>query len=204
MFRRITQYTLLTFAFLSLIWIFWISKVRQSDVLAYQKAQQNQKVTSSSELISSSTHQTRQGVRKDIWFTQEDGQRLRTRIESSSSVLTIRPKEHNFEVVEELQKIHCWMQDRIYLADGGKPMQQMRYFEADRGTYLYTTQQFLAQSVAISLFRLPGHSLVLDQSPSSAFIRGLAQDVSFSVSGKSPQFQAKNFKAQFSKSPGGV
>jgi hypothetical protein len=159
-------------------------------------------IASTPQVFTASTHQTRQGVRKDIWFTQEDKNRLHTRIESASSLLTIQPKEHNFEVVEELQKIHCWMQDRVYVGEGGKLMQQMRYIEADKGTYLYTTQQFLAQTVILSLFRLPGHTLQIDQDQSAAFIRGIAQDVSFSVSGKSSQFQAKNFKAQFSKTPG--
>ncbi|MBI2742937.1 MAG: hypothetical protein HYX48_03375 [Chlamydiales bacterium] len=202
MFRKISLYTLLSFTLLTLLWTLLVCRVKQSDIVAYQKNKQTQLNSSNPEALSSSTHQTRQGVRKDIWFTQEDSSRLHTRIESASSLLTIQPKGSSFEIVEELQKIHCWMQDRL-IAEGGKPMQQMRYFEADRGTYLYTTQQFLAQNVAISLFRLPGQTLTFDQSRTAPFIRGVAQDVSFSVSGKSPQFQAKNFKAQFSKNPGG-
>lgn len=203
MFRGITQRTLAIFGFLSLLWIVFICHVKESDIQAYRKIKHTHEISSTPQIFSSSASQTRQGVRKDIWFSQEDGSRLRTRIESVSSLLTLHPKEHNFEVVEELQKIRCWMQDRLYAGDGGKPMQQMRYLEADSGTYLYTTQQFNAETVALSLFRLPGHAFVVGQTEIPPFIKGVAQDVSFAVSGKSPQFEAKNFKAQFSKNPGG-
>ena len=203
LFRKITLYSFSALGFFTLLWLCQIGLVKESDILTYRKMKNRHEVASSPQVFATSTHQTRQGVRKDIWFSQEDKSRLHTRIESASSLLTIQPKEHNYEVIEELQKIHCWMQDRVYVGEGGKPMQQMRYIEADSGTYLYTTQQFLAQTVVLSLFRLPGHSLLINQDQSAAFIRGIAQDVSFSVSGKSPQFQAKNFKAQFSKTPGG-
>ncbi len=202
MFSRVTTYTLISFGLCALVWICQISRVKESDLQTYRKMKNTHEIASTPQIFSASTHQTRQGVRKDIWFSQEDKHRLHTRIDSEASLLTIQPKEHNFEVVEELQKIHCWMQDRVYVGEGGELMQQMRYIEADKGTYLYTTQQFLAQTVALSLFRLPGHALMTTQDQSGAFIRGIAQDVSFSVSGKSPQFQAKNFKAQFSKTPG--
>ena len=74
-------------------------------------------------------------------------------------------------------------------------MQQMRFFEAEEGLYRYNLQQFLAQSVTLSLFHLPGHNLPTTVNTEKAFMKGLAQDVSFSVSGKTPQFQAKQFKA---------
>lgn len=201
MFHKMIMKSSMLFGFIALLWAVHTCVIRASDIASYKSLVQSlQKKTPSQKQLSSSSHQTRQGVRKDIWFSQEDGSRLHTRIESQSSLLTLHPKGNRLEVVEELQKIHCWMQDRLYTVAGtGAPMQQMRYLEADTGTYLYSTQQFVAQSVTISLFRLPGHVLSLEQDPSSAFVRGIAQDVSFAVSGKSPQFQAKNFKASFSK-----
>jgi hypothetical protein len=108
-----------------------------------------------------------QGVRKDIWFSQEDGSRLHTRIESQS-LFTLHPKGNRLEVVEELQKNPLLDKTASTLLQERAPMQQMRYLEADTGTYLYSTQQFIAQSVAISL-SVSWPRLSLEQDPSSAF-----------------------------------
>jgi hypothetical protein len=97
-------------------------------------------------------------------------------------------------MIENLEGVNCWMQDKFFLSNGA-PMQQMRYFEADYGTYHYMNQQFLAKAVTLSIFRIPGMVLPYSLSPSEAFLSGIAQNVSFSVSGKTPQLQAQQFKA---------
>lgn len=187
------------FALLIFAWMAQFCYLRASDLDLYKNLKAKQETTSSSRNLYSTTNQTRQGVSKDIWFTQEDKTRLHYRIESRSSLLTLVPKEaDNFEVIENLQGIKCWMQDKLYFSDDHHTaMQQMRFFEADEGTYTYTSQQFIAQTVTLSLFRLPGHSLVIDCNPKKAFLKGIAKDVSFSVSGNTPQFQAQHFKASF-------
>ncbi len=201
MFLRTTVISLSLFALFSLIWAYQTFGVRASDIELYAKIKEAQESAPSARAFSTASHQTRRGICKEIWAAQEDGTRTQTRIESDSSVLTLHPKGNRLEIVEDLYKIRFWMQDRLYLSsDGKKPLQQMRYLEADTGTYLYNTQQFLAQTVALSLFRLPGHTLTL-QHQTSPFVKGIAQDVSFSVSGKESQFQAKNFKANFSGGP---
>jgi hypothetical protein len=86
------------------------------------------------------------------------------------------------------------MQDKLY-AEGDVVMQQMRFFEADQGVYQYSTGQFAANSVILSLFRVPGVQLPTTIDPSKAFLQGIAQDVSFSIAGKTTQFQAQKFKA---------
>ncbi len=197
MLRKITLLSLLVFGFISLVWIFELAVVRKEDIVTYKNIKKSQELSKTPQAYSSSAHQTRTQVRKDLWIAQEDGARLQTRIASAYSTLELHPKERNFEIVEHLHKIHVWMQDRLY-AQGNTPMQQMRYLEADSGVYHYATQQFVAESVSISLFSLPGHTLAMQQN-TSPFIRGVAQDVIFSVSGKGPQFQAKNFKANFTK-----
>ncbi len=194
MFRRTTVICLSGFGLLVAFWIFQFCVVRSTDYEKYTSFVQQRELASSSNSVSSSTHQKRYGVRKDIWFAQEDGSRLHYQIESESSILTLLPGK-KFDIIENLEKMKCWMQDKLYLSSNAQPIQQMRYFEADHGTYQYTTQQFVAQAVALSLFRLPGHALPVKYDSKSAFLRGIAQDVSFSVSGKTPQFQAQNFKA---------
>jgi hypothetical protein len=193
MYKRATLFTLLGLGLFTLFVCIQIGVVRQRDITRYKKfaAKTKELATSRS---ASATNQRREGVRKDIWFTQEDRSRLHYRIDSEASTLTLLPIDDKLDIIENLEHIKCWMQDKLYLA-GESPMQQMRFFEADQGTYQYTTQQFLAQTVTLSLFRIPGHALPLRFDPSAAFLRGIAQDVSFSVSGKTTQFQAERFKA---------
>lgn len=194
MFRKTKLISLAVLCLVVGFWIFQFCAVRASDYRTYKSFLEKHELASSSSSVSSSTHQKRYGVRKDIWFAGEDNARLHYRIESDSSILTLLPGKKKLDIIENLEKMRCWMQDKLLYADSN-PIQQMRYFEADHGSYQYTTAQFVAQSVALSLYRLPGHELPLSYDNKSAFLRGIAEDVSFSVSGKTPQFQAQNFKA---------
>ena len=193
MYKRATLFTLLGLGVVSLFWLFQVAVVRQSDINRYKKFAAKTKELATSRSLSQA-NQKREGVRKDIWFSQEDRSRLHYRIDSEASTLTLLPIDDKLDIIENLEHLKCWMQDKLY-ETGGAPMQQMRFFEADAGTYQYTTQQFLAQTVALSLFRVPGHNLPLRFDPAAAFLCGIAQDVSFSVSGKTTQFQAERFKA---------
>lgn len=190
--------TLLTFGILLPIlgiWIFQMTFMRSSDLEAYKKMIKERAIASSEQ--GSSTNQQRIGVSKDIWFSQDDSSRLHYQIASKSSTLTLTPIGNKFEIVETLDGIQCWMQDKLFTDTASlKPMQQTRFIEAETGHYRYTTQEFKADNVALSLFRLPGHSLPkknIDQK--EAFLRGKAHDISFLFSGKTPQFQAKQFQA---------
>ena len=135
-------------------------------------------------------------------MTQEDNTRLEYRIESERSLLTARPVGKKCDLVEKLEKIRCWMQDKILIStSGAAPMQQIRFFKAQEGTYCYSAQEFLAQTVALSLYRLPGETIPSQAINTPPFLQGIAEDVSFSVSGKNPQFHAQQFRAQFNRSP---
>ena len=196
MFERATYISFIAIVIAGVLWLAHFAKVSSSDYEAYKASMQKQELAATTTPIGTTTHQQRQGVRKEIWFTQDDKSRLHYRIESEGSQLSLIPVDKKIELIEKMFKMKCWMQDKIYFASvGSGPMQQMRFFEAEEGLYRYNIQQFLAQSVTLSLFRLPGHNLPATVNTESAFMKGLAQDVSFSVSGKNPQFQAKQFKA---------
>lgn len=160
-----------------------------------------EKAIASSNVTYSSTNQLRKGVRKDIWFAQDDESRLQYHIESVASVLTLLPVKNKFEVIETLQNIKCWTQDKLYYnGENLQPMQQARYLEANEGIYHYGSQQFNAQGVTLSIFHLPGHNLSTQFLDSKkAFLSGLAKSISFTISGKTPQFQAEQFKASLLK-----
>lgn len=188
--------TLFLLGVITVIWGVSLARCRSSDIAMIREKIQEQKNTASKNLFET-THQERKGVVKEIWFTQEDNARLHYRIFSESSLLTLQPEGKSFEVVEKLEKIKCWMQDKLYAPNPGSgPIQQIRFLVAEDGLYRYTTQEFLAQSVGLSLFRLGGHELPKNTLPAKPFLNGVAQDVSFAVSGKNPQFKAKHFKAE--------
>ncbi len=196
MFRRTTLFSLLLLGIIATFWGYFLVHVRSEDItLIKQKISERELATSKS--VFSTTQQQRQGVVKEIWFSQEDNSRLHYRISSESSLLTIVPEGKSFDLIEKLEKIKCWMQDKLYEPSAGVgPMQQMRFLVAQEGLYRYSSQEFLAQTVALSLFRLGGHELPKEIASSQPFLKGIAEDVSFAVSGKSPQFKAKHFKAE--------
>jgi hypothetical protein len=197
MFHRTTLVYLLLLGIFSLLWGFSLARIRSSDIALIKQAIKGQGEANKN--VFSTTDQQRKGVVKEIWFSQEDKTRLHYRIRSESSLLTIQPKGKGLDLIEKLQNIQCWMQDKLYdpSATAG-PMQQLRFLAAEEGLYRYTSQEFLAQSVTLSLFRLNGHDLPKETLAAQPFLKGVAKDVSFGISGKSPQFQAKHFKAELS------
>lgn len=201
-YRRFSARALLLLSVLSLIWIFQCGFTKKSDHARYQAFREKEQELSSSQLVSKHAYQTRSGVRKDIWATEANGVRMHYRIESESSLLKLTPTQRKMELVENLKGIKCWMQDKLLLTSEtqGAPLQQVRYLEADKGTYLYNTQKFDADTVSLFFLRLPGHNLTFDSGPKDAFLKGIAQKVSFFISEGAPQFQAQNFKASIKES----
>lgn len=192
MFKRAMLFSLVGLCLISLLWIGRLTFVRKSDIALAKSLLKTKNVAETKAPISAD--QKRHGVRKEIWFTQDDTSRLHFRIDSKASTLTLLPQDDKVDMIENLEGIRCWMQDKLYTAEAG-PMQQLRYFEAETGTYHLASQQFLAQSVYLSLFRIPGMILPVTLDAQKAFLRGIASDVSFSVAGKSPQFHAERFRA---------
>jgi hypothetical protein len=179
------------------VWGLYFFIPRNSDVDKWHRYWEKKQLASSNKKsLSASTQQHRKGVRKDIWFSQDDGSRLHYRIESESSTLTLVPVKNKWDVIEDLQGIKGWTHDKLYYEGPERaPMQQVRFFDAQQGTYQYSMQKFLANSVALSLYRLPTHVLPTETIKDVPFLKGNANNVSFSVSEKNPQFQAQHFKA---------
>lgn len=135
------------------------------------------------------TRQMRSGVQKDIWVSAQNG-RLHHLIKSPRSVLTAIPKGKNFELVEEMLGMKCYLQENL---ENGH--QQIRFIESHSGTYYYLDQRFIARQVFLALFRLPGQELKTELDYSAAFLKGVAEEVSLSFSQDSPNFHAEKFKA---------
>ena len=171
--------------------------VTSSDIASYKKRAAAYKAIAK-ESISKTATQKRQGVSKDIFFTQEDGTRLQYKIQSSASQLNLVPSGSKIDVVEQLSDIECWLQEKLF-SNAGTSSQQIRYLKAESGLYSLSRQQFLAGKVKVSLFRKPGINLVLPSNNAEAFLSGSAHDVVFTVSGKEPHFEAHDFEATLQK-----
>ena len=138
--------------------------------------------------------QTRKQVRKDIWIAQSPKERLHNRIESDGSLLILQPKGDSIEVIEKLQGVRCWIQEKIYNTEGSS-VQQIRFFLADEGLYKYRHQNFQASDVTLSMYKIPGTTLPWNLTSYNPFLKGVAEDVTFSIQKGIPLFQATHFKA---------
>ncbi len=193
--------TFLSFILLGILFTSWYKKyavMRKSDIAAFERIIKEKYDPEAQS--SSSAYQTRRGVVKDLWYSQEDDIRVHHRISSESSILTMVAKKNKVDLFENLENIHCLMQEKVYYSALHEPMQQVRFFSANDGTYHYSTQQFLAQRVKLSLHRLSGHSLPEEVDPMQSFLQGIAEDVSFSINNKIPEFHAEHFRANLKQS----
>lgn len=180
---------------LALSWVVWKVVPSHNDLIFAQLAAQGQQNLSSRQIFQTA-QQERKGVVKELWFSQEDHSRLHYRIASESSVLTLKPEEKKWDLIEKLENLQCWMQDKLYDPTvqnvGG---QQVRFLRAAEGVYHFSSQEFFAQSVALSLYRLDGQVLPKEFGGQKPFLHGVAEDVSFAISDHQPRFNARFFKA---------
>lgn len=181
------------------VWGYFIVIMHPSDVEKYQKMIENKEIASSNAF--SPTYQERKQIYKDIWFAQDEQIRLHYQIACKNSFLTLTPIKNKFELVENLEGIKCWMQDRLFENDKDNSLtQQARYIEAKSGIYRHSSHEFLANDVTLSLFRLAGHHLPKEPvNKKEAILQGIAHDISFYFSGKTPHFQANQFEATMVK-----
>ncbi len=137
------------------------------------------------------THTTLTCGVKDVWLNQ-DGHRLQTRIASENSNVAFLPRGKEIEVIECMQNVSSWMQRKIY-----PESQQVRYLKADEATFLYHTQKFLTQNVALTLYNASGKTLSLDIPTRGILLKGVAKELSFKMGDGSPsELFATDFRAE--------
>lgn len=139
--------------------------------------------------------QMRSGVSKDLWISEKGEKRLHHHIESPRSILTAIPHKNRIELVEQMVGMKCYFQEKIE-QENGEMVQTIRYIESEEGTYRYTDHNFDAHSVFLALYRAPGESLTTQLNTKDAYLKGVAEEVTLSLSEGSPNFHAEKFKAQ--------
>src|SRR5580700_1027673 len=103
MFRRATIVLLAFSGIAMILWCYFLIHIRPTDVaFIQQKLLRKQSTTPTSTFAT--TQQQREGVVKEIWFSQEDNSRLHYRIRSESSLLTMKPEGNGFDLIEKLEK----------------------------------------------------------------------------------------------------
>ena len=189
--KQLTLFAIILFV-VALFVGFTIWHVTDKDRVAYQELLESSNLTQKP-LITYS-QQVRKKVCKEIWY--QAASPLYFRIESDDSELFFFHQEGEVEVVEQLETVHCLMQEELYY-DDLKPMQLVRYMEAKRASYDYNTQLFVAEEVKLWRYRLEGHEPVLTLTDQEPLMSGTALSVEFTIKGKKLDFQAHHLRAKF-------
>ena len=179
---------------LGTIWIAYLCYFKGNSISETQRVRLKQSVTDSAV---ATAKQSRKQVRKDIWISQPNHQRLQNRMDSEVSILTLQPKKNSVEIIEQLYNVKCWSQEKIYTANRA-PAYQMRFLQAKEGSYKYETQTFEASKASLALYKIPGLSLITNLYNHQAFLQGTADEISFTVQSGVPCFEAHHFNASLS------
>lgn len=183
--------SIITFGFWALI--FWnLFTINQEDAEQYQKLIAKKNHLENSFSSQGQITQTRHDVQKDIWFIDEED-RLHFRLHSKTSYLQICLNHKKLQLQETLENLKCWAQDKLYYDN--IPMQTIRYFTADLGTFTFPDYLFTAKKVQMSFFHLSG-SFLPKTIPQNPYLEGVAKEVFFNLSNNHPEFSAFHLQAK--------
>jgi len=169
-------------------WVIW--PIRDKDYALYDELLKSSNPETQEANLSYS-QQKREGVSKQIWY--QDDSPLYFQIVSDESELFFFRQNNTVEVVEELGKVTCVMQEELYF-EGTKPMQKVRYLEAERASYNYNNQLFVAEEVELWKYQLEGHEPPT-HFHSPAVMHAKAQSIEFTLKGEKLNFVAHRMKA---------
>lgn len=175
--------------------LYYCFYVFPKDVKNYEEYLEKNLKKDSQKKTASHTEQLRKGIQKDIWRLNENT-RLHYQIQAATSTLSLTPSGNTFFMQETMDNILCLIQEKLYENRNHHPMQQLKSFHADHGLYDFNSHYFVAETVFLDFYSLPGHGLPKTLDPDTAFLKGLAKAVSFTLSERGPCFQAEKFKAQ--------
>ena len=147
------------------------------------------------------SQQKREGVCKQIWY--QDASPRYFCIESEDSELFFFRQNNKVEVVEQLGSVTCLMQEELFYEEG-KPMQKVRYLEAERASYNYNTQLFVAEAVKLWKYQLGGHQPPDHLPKTNPLMQATARSVEFTLQGQKLNFVAHHMKATLNSKEGAL
>lgn len=169
----------------------WIYPIREADRTLYAELSKSSNPDESDHHLSYSQHK-RHNVCKQVWYQDETP--LYFRIDSEDSELFFFRQHHQVEVIEQLENVNCIMQEELYYEDQ-VPMQKVRYLQAERASYNYNTQLFVAEKANLWKYQLEGHEPPTQMPQTQALMRATAQSVEFTLKGEKLNFVAHQMKA---------
>lgn len=175
-----------------------IFPIRESDKRLYQELLKSS-TADKDEIALTYSQQKREGVCKQIWY--QDDSPLYFRIESAESELFFFRQQNQLEVIEQLGKVKCLMQEDLFYEEE-RPMQKVRYLEAERASYNYNTQLFIAEEVKLWQYKLEGHTppaMIEDTKP---LMNATAHSVEFTLKGEKLDFTAHQMRAELNSREG--
>lgn len=138
--------------------------------------------------------QNRYGVSKEVWLARKERKCFRSRLLSESSVVTLHNKGSKFELVEDLENVQCWMQDR----ESSPEMQEIRLITASHGKLNGNTHQFTAENVDLIIYQTPGEDPPESfYPPTCSHLHGNAKSISLTIEKKHPHFEAEEIDLCF-------
>jgi len=178
---------------ISIFVVTFLFKFSSDDLLYYKKyLKRRSRYLQSSNLKTYTSCQDRKKVQKDIWVSGETF-RPHLRITSDNSKLILIQTKGKTDLVEELQNIECWMQDKI---DTSTNTQHVRHFQAEEGTYDFISHHFLAKEINLDFFHFPG-ILLPNQFPThQSYLNGTATELTFSFRNRIPFISASHLSAE--------
>ncbi len=101
--------------------------------------------------------QFREGVNKEILYC--DGDPRKISISSPRSELFFFRSGSKLEVIEELENVHCMIQERLDYQPDGTPYQKVYTLDSSHASYNYSTHTLTAAHAKICRYTLPGHTV---------------------------------------------
>lgn len=139
--------------------------------------------------------QKREGVYKHVVF--KNG--LELALKSKRSQFVYERNEGSAQLVEKMEHVTCFMQEEVGYDEQKKPIQVVRYMEADQADYFYKTEEFKASNVKMLRYTVAGHDLPTHFAGLKPTMRGTAESVQFFLSGSDLNFKADKLKLAMEK-----
>lgn len=139
------------------------------------------------------SYQKRKEGTKDIWIVK-DGIRYHHHVKAPTSTLTVIPREKNLELVENIENMRCWYQEKKFMKDH-IAQQRIHYYKAANGMYLYHGHELLSQDLFVAIYDCEGSDIKYEIQPLFLYFKGTAQDSVIQFVDKTPQFHATDFHA---------
>lgn len=135
--------------------------------------------------------QAKSGVLKEVWIEKE-GIPLHIRLESDEALITIERKQNKSQVSEEMSNLVCYMQEAIYPEEN---TQLVQIIHAEKATYYYRSDSFVADEVEISRYKISGVDLpdTIDAKP---LMKAKAKEVEFRLKADGMEIKASKIKAE--------